>query len=131
MEPHYNLPFLSYLPKSTANYYVRFTGKAKKYYETGKLEAEATYNEDGRREGPYKLYFENGRLGLSVVYKNGEQVGEQKEYYPGGQIGQINTYRDGKRVHSKTYDIQGKLTDEEDDQVDGLTYIEDLDEVLR
>lgn len=33
-EPHYNLPFLSYLPKSLANIYVRATGKAKAYYET-------------------------------------------------------------------------------------------------
>ncbi|QQG43496.1 MAG: class I SAM-dependent methyltransferase [Candidatus Daviesbacteria bacterium] len=34
LEPHYDLPFLSWLPKSLANYYVRFTGKANQYYET-------------------------------------------------------------------------------------------------
>ncbi len=34
MEPHYNLLFLSYLPKSFANIYVRLFKKAKKYYET-------------------------------------------------------------------------------------------------
>lgn len=34
MEPHYDLPFLSYLPKNMANIYVRITGKAKRYYET-------------------------------------------------------------------------------------------------
>lgn len=34
MEPHYNLPFLSWLPKNLANFYVRFFGKAKNYYET-------------------------------------------------------------------------------------------------
>ncbi len=33
MEPHYDLPFLSYLPKSLANVYVRIKGK-KEYYET-------------------------------------------------------------------------------------------------
>lgn len=35
-EPHYNLPFLSYLPKSIANLYVRLFKKAQKYYENPK-----------------------------------------------------------------------------------------------
>lgn len=34
IEPHYNLPFLSYLPKSLANIYVKLMGKASNYYET-------------------------------------------------------------------------------------------------
>lgn len=33
MEPHYDLPFLSYVPKSLANIYIRVKGK-KEYYET-------------------------------------------------------------------------------------------------
>jgi len=33
-EPHYDLPFLSWLPKSLGNIYVKFTGKASMYYET-------------------------------------------------------------------------------------------------
>ncbi|MEK7526565.1 MAG: class I SAM-dependent methyltransferase [Patescibacteria group bacterium] len=34
MEPHYDLPFLSYLPKRIANTYVRLFNKANEYYET-------------------------------------------------------------------------------------------------
>ncbi len=34
IEPHYNLPFLSFLPKFLANYYVKLTSKAENYYET-------------------------------------------------------------------------------------------------
>lgn len=34
MEPHYDLPFLSWLPKGVANTYVRLFGKARSYYET-------------------------------------------------------------------------------------------------
>lgn len=34
IEAHYNLPFLSWLPKSLANPYIRATGKAHQYYET-------------------------------------------------------------------------------------------------
>lgn len=33
IEPHYKLLFLSYLPKSLADLYVRLTGKSDKYYE--------------------------------------------------------------------------------------------------
>ncbi|MCL2819350.1 MAG: class I SAM-dependent methyltransferase [Oscillospiraceae bacterium] len=32
-EPHYKLPFLSWLPKSLANRYIRLSGKADLYYE--------------------------------------------------------------------------------------------------
>ena len=35
-EPHYDLPFLSWLPKPIANFYVRLFGKAEKYHETPK-----------------------------------------------------------------------------------------------
>ncbi len=34
IEPHYDLPFLSYLPKDWANVYVKIFNKAKQYYET-------------------------------------------------------------------------------------------------
>lgn len=34
IEPHYKLPFLSYLPKSFANKYIRIFKKANMYYET-------------------------------------------------------------------------------------------------
>jgi len=34
MEPHYRLPFLSWLPKRFADRYVRLTGRADSYYET-------------------------------------------------------------------------------------------------
>lgn len=33
-EPHYNLPFLSWLPKNLGNYYVKMLGKASRYHET-------------------------------------------------------------------------------------------------
>jgi len=34
VEPHYKLPFLSWLPKAAADRYVRATGRASTYYET-------------------------------------------------------------------------------------------------
>ena len=33
-EPHYNLPFLSWLPKGFANFYLKFTGRGNVYFET-------------------------------------------------------------------------------------------------
>ena len=33
MEPHYNLPFLSVIPKPLANFYIRASGKSNLYYE--------------------------------------------------------------------------------------------------
>lgn len=34
MEPHYRLPFLSWLPKKLGDQYVRLTGRGKSYYES-------------------------------------------------------------------------------------------------
>jgi SAM-dependent methyltransferase len=34
MEPHYRLPFLSWLPQGAADRYMRATGKGNEYYET-------------------------------------------------------------------------------------------------
>jgi ubiquinone/menaquinone biosynthesis C-methylase UbiE len=34
IEPHYHLPFLSWLPKTVAHWYVRAAGKGRYYYET-------------------------------------------------------------------------------------------------
>lgn len=34
VEPHYHLPFLSWLPKFAANYYMRMAGKGEEYYES-------------------------------------------------------------------------------------------------
>lgn len=34
LEPHYNLLFLSWIPKKYANFYLKITGKGKIYYET-------------------------------------------------------------------------------------------------
>lgn len=34
LEPHYNLPFLSWLPKEIANFYIKLSGRAESYYET-------------------------------------------------------------------------------------------------
>jgi ubiquinone/menaquinone biosynthesis C-methylase UbiE len=39
MEPHYKLPFLSWLPKPFADRYVRLTGRADSYYETFRARA--------------------------------------------------------------------------------------------
>lgn len=36
LEEHYNLPFLSWLPKTLANRYIQLTNKADKYYENHK-----------------------------------------------------------------------------------------------
>ncbi|WP_295697066.1 class I SAM-dependent methyltransferase [Lapillicoccus sp.] len=39
MEPHYHLPFLSWIPKRLAHRYIRATGRADSYYETFKTRA--------------------------------------------------------------------------------------------
>lgn len=52
---------------------------------------------NGRRDGPYKEYFEDGRLRMEAFYDKGEMLW-QKEYYPDGQLYFVILYEDARTV---------------------------------
>lgn len=49
------------------------SGTWKEFYENGNLKGEGQYNEDGDKEGPWKVYDENGKYLKTVRYHNGEE----------------------------------------------------------
>ena len=55
MEPHYKLPFLSWLPKPFADRYIRLTGRADSYYETFRTRAGLRRMCGGLRAWDYTL----------------------------------------------------------------------------
>lgn len=78
------------------------------YNEKGKINGSEIYNDNGvktgsgivdgkgREQGPWKLYYEDGRNQSSGNYKNGLREGEWLFYFPEGNIEQKGNYSAGK-----------------------------------
>ena len=53
-----------------------------------------TFN--GKREGEYKEYYNNGQLCMICNYKNNKIEGECKEYYKNGKLELMHNYKNDK-----------------------------------
>lgn len=70
-------------------------GPFKEYYEKGRLKSEGFYK-DGKLEGSYKGYYENGKLKGESFYERGKFNGSCKAYYENGQLKAEQLFKDGK-----------------------------------
>ena len=61
---------------------------------------------NGKKDGVWKYWHENGQLGYEVFYKDGKKDGVQKAWHDNGQLEYEYCYKDGKR------DGVGKWLDE-------------------
>ena len=60
---------------------------------------------NGKKDGLWKYYHENGQLQEEETYKDDELDGPYKDYSPNGngQIQSEGTYKDGELIDSKEY----------------------------
>ena len=58
---------------------------------------EEVYWKDGKREGLWKRYYENGQLSSEVNFKDGKRAGLWKEYDENGQLNEEVNFKYGKR----------------------------------
>ena len=66
------------------------------FYDNGQLGRKGTFK-DGRQEGPYVSYHDNGQLDSKVSYKDGKMDGPRVSYHENGQLFFKETYKDGKK----------------------------------
>lgn len=52
---------------------------------------------DGKEEGIYTSYHDNGKVKITVNYIHGQKDDVQKIYYDNGQLGEQVTYKNGRR----------------------------------
>ena len=64
------------------------------YYKYGK---EIYYTVDGKKEGEYKSWHENGKLCQHCFYKDGKREGEYKLWHDNGQLYLHCLYKDDKK----------------------------------
>ena len=77
------------LVKLDGLYYKEFTGKI-----TGK---EQGIIKNGKREGPWIYYYDNGQVMCKGTWKDGKHQGPWVYYWDNGQVFSKGTYKDGKR----------------------------------
>ena len=77
----------------------RKTGIWIEYYCNGNIKNNITFN-DGRPQGPAKMYYENGKIDEEGSWLKNRWVGEYKKYS-----------QDGKLLHVFTFDENGKRKD--------------------
>lgn len=69
---------------------------SKSYWTSRQFKSECEFR-DGKRHGPYKLYYKHGPLILKCEYRDGVRHGPYEEYYYDGQVCEKCEYRDGER----------------------------------
>jgi antitoxin component YwqK of YwqJK toxin-antitoxin module len=52
----------------------KLVGKVINWYENGNIAIECSYSNDGKKDGDYKQYSEEGELHLHTIYKDGEII---------------------------------------------------------
>lgn len=85
----------------------------KKFYPSGELKSETSYNAEGKRNGIYKVYYKDGKSKEEIGYLNGRIEGMLKAYYESGKIWYEVPYKKGKKEGTvKTYHKNGKVKKE-------------------
>ena len=85
------------LVKREGTYYKNFTDVPFTGTTTGR--EQATFK-NGKYDGPWVSYYENGQLSYKGDYKNGEREGPWVDYYKDGTVHEnlTGTYRNGVKV---------------------------------
>jgi len=66
-------------------------------FEDGTTKEVYSVNKEGKKEGVYKLFRENGSLQEESNFKNDQLSGERKIYFPDGKVVEVlENYVEGK-----------------------------------
>lgn len=88
-----------------------YTGTFIEKYKNGNVHQEEKYKDGELQES--KTYFENGKLSLILIYKNGIENKIDKNYYKNGNLKSERTYISGKAEgNHKMYYENGHLWSE-------------------
>ncbi len=79
----------------------------KKTYYPNNILDEHYFEKDGKKDGPSKLYYENGKLAGEGNYENDLQVGEWKTYYENGSLLSVVNYVLGLQTTFDAWDQKG------------------------
>lgn len=92
------------VPKQEAKFYrvaeiepkkLRFTGKFSDHYNSGQLIQEGQYSSSGKKNGPFKIFYKNGRLFCRGAFDNDYFTGTWEYFYPEGSLKERVRFNNG------------------------------------
>ncbi|KAB1062815.1 toxin-antitoxin system YwqK family antitoxin [Salibacter halophilus] len=84
--------------------------KKEYFYDSGEKLMEGPVTPDGKRNGHWKAYFQNGKIKSEGSFENDKASGKRTVYYDNGQKRYEGKYKNGKRSGSwHFWDKNGKL----------------------
>lgn len=105
-------------PKKVS-YYQEIDGKEqlvkqKEFHLNGQLKMSGKLK-DGKRDGKWMAYFEDGKPQSEGFFSDGKRAGMAKVYFPNGQLRYEGKYEANKEIgHWKFYNEKGELVKEKD-----------------
>ena len=91
------------IPKSKAIYIEgKQQGEYKLWYNNGQL-SDLCFYRDGKLHGDWKCWHQNGQISDHYIYRNDRPNGEWKSWYDNGQISEIFVYINGKKEGEYKY----------------------------
>jgi len=83
------------------------------YWDNGQLWIKGAYK-NGKHEGPWVFYWKNGQLHSKGVFKDGKEEGPWVEYWDNGQLRYKGAYKNGKQEGPHiSYNIDGSIDTKE------------------
>ena len=76
----------------------------------GKTEYEGSYK-NGKQDGKWTYWWENGQKGAEETYKDGKEEGLWTQWYENGQKRGEATFKDGSLISVKCWDEDGNEID--------------------
>ncbi len=73
----------------------KWTGEYQFFYDNGNPEYIWTYNNDGKRTGIQRYFYEDNNIKIEGYWENGKEIGILKEYYQDGSLKKESNWTDG------------------------------------
>ena len=87
----------------------KYEGEFIRYYEDGQLNIKSNFK-DGKYDGEFLRYYKDGQLNIKSNFKDGKYDGKFLRYYESGQLSEKGNFKDGKPEGEQlSYHGNGKL----------------------
>ena len=67
------------------------------HYSNGNIWVKGQHNSNGKKEGVWELFFENGNIHWRTPYKNGKEDGIVERFFENGNIRMRTPYKNGEK----------------------------------
>ena len=111
--------------KKMTRYYDGIIYRKEIYYDNGRLMVSGGFDDQGKKDGPWKQQYDNWQEKLEGDYSHGKKQGQWKYYTESGELFKIENYKEDVRISTwENNDINSNVFESEDTVIDVSHQIE-------